>query len=318
MAALAATGIALLYFGEPDSLRPERQTVPSVVVRRDEAPPALEKPLPSVARSSAVTAIESPTEPPSGELFRAFQTADDLRIFVEMAKRVPSKGGLLYADAALTECRTFREEGIGQRAAVGIQSRSTSEPDQQLVKKQADSLDWLEKRCASFTSDELSLTERRSLITWGADVDPLWKLQRSMSRAYRATSGGDARTPLMQAALSARDPLLLEIVRSLAWTRQPGASSSVIYVDSAPFGGLDAESFNLAWRLFQCTAASDCGAADAMLRQECALGGVCQDSIEASVRSQAGSSARYDRIVSVAARLSRIASHGDVRAFLPP
>jgi hypothetical protein len=170
-------------------------------------------------------------------MFRAFETADDLRLFVENAKRVPSEGGLLYADAALSECRTFREAGIGQRAAAAIQSHTVNILDQQAVAKQAESLKWLERRCASFTTDELSLTERRSLITWGAESDPLWKLQRSASKAYTATTGPDVRIPLMQSALSTGDPLLLETVRGLAWAPVPDGGTSTIYIDAVPFGG---------------------------------------------------------------------------------
>jgi hypothetical protein len=250
------------------------------------------------------------------KLFKEYGSTNDLRLFVETAKRSPEAGGVYYAEAALRECRLLRDinrkpEADRVRNEIG-RTASSGPGDVRLA-----ALNWVENRCQSFTDGELSFPELKSLkSSREASLDPLWNLRTEAFKTPTDSLDAVQRERLLVKLLSAREPGLLDAVRSLASAPSGTESLHVIYVNSVPNGGLDGESFELAWRLMTCKAADTCGLGDVRTKRTCAYLGLCANSIGEEVQMQSGT--QFSRISAVADQLLQIVDQGNVRGLLSP
>lgn len=178
-------------------------------------------------------------------------------------------------------------------------------------------LGWTESRCRSFTDGELSYPELKSLKTSReATQDPLLKLRAEVSKTPSGELDTMQKRDLISKLFSVKEPTMLETVHALAYTDIQGKSGeSAIYVNSVPYGGLDPESFNLAWRLMRCKVTATCDAADVGTRRACAYLGVCAHNISEEVRLLSG--AQYAKVLSVADQLVQIVEREDAQGLLP-
>jgi hypothetical protein len=268
----------------------------------------------SIAAPLGSTPIAVPKE--SLAMFNEYADASDLRIFVEKAKRQPARGGIYYASIALEECRALRAEIQGSPPlADAAKLAATAALAGQPTNARMHSLAVLQSRCASFTSDELGVTEQRALITWGRAQDPMAKLRAKILEGSADLQDPEKRQALMNEVLALNDPGVLELLRGLAWS--VSGDQAAIFLDGQEFGGLDGEQFDTAWMLMTCTLSRRCNERGVVVEQNCGLGQICAESMQTMLRSRAASDVEFQKISAVANRLAQIVATGQVSALRP-
>ena len=283
----------------------------------------------SPSTTAVIAGVPTSTEAPKGQptpvsstasapgLFRQMQTAADLRVFAEAAKRSPGAGGVLYATSAVAECRLLRNAVSSAETNAALRRDLVSKSDEHSRQRLA-SLDWLEERCVGFSTEELGRSDLVFMLEWGGSKDPLLALKQQV----RQSGNLDAtkRAELVDSLLATSDPLLLDGVRGASSVRDASSDlGSAEYLDGVKFGGLDAEGYIYAWDLAICAVAQSCSSDyNANLRSNCALGDECYASEQARVRSASGSDDRYQRIATVSQRLVQVVQQRNSVALRPP
>lgn len=300
---------AVLGFQDKPPTPITNQPKPAVSISSAEAAHGAGAPI-----AAAATSSPEPAQPTLDKRVAQYREATDLRIFVEQAKRHPESGGALYAVTALFECALLRDVQLDSTRLAQLKQRLAADSSE-LTSQRSTALQWLEQRCAGFTSSEVSLSEEKFLRDWGQSKDALLALRSRVMNA--GTPAEDTRRHLLGEVLETGEPLLLPLAQSLA-TAASDSGSVATYLDGKPYGGLDAEEFAAAWRLMSCQVTQSCATRDSQLMQQCAFEGKCAQSIQASIEASAKSPAEYQRIGLVAERLRQVVIARDPAPLLPP
>ena len=243
-------------------------------------------------------------------LWNDYQTAPDLRIFVERMRRSPQNGGALYALHAVMECKLIRAAGISGEQSAAFQAKSSGTGVDNVLARQS-SFEDLSRRCASFTEAELAGVEQKSLLEWAVNNDELFLIRR---KAYSIASlAKQEKAELLGRIVKSRDPILLELLRSTGGTDSDGMVPSFAGV---PYAGLDPESYFIAWDLAICRAAGSCGYRTDRVKFECAAGGQCASSLENLLEISSNSKQILPGVRQVADRIFNAIINNDVNAFV--
>ncbi|MFT3663573.1 hypothetical protein [Piscinibacter sp.] len=275
---------------------------------------------PSVKQASQTTAVVNRSDSahlPSDAKTKLslLRESADLRVFVEAMKRSSELGAMLYAMAATMECSTLRESWL-QDDVVARKKIELKDGSSEASARRLGDLEWLQRRCAGFSSHELSLSEDQFLRQWARGKDALAALNSSLFE--KAESRAEVQSRL-NAVLASGDPLLEQRwLPSLASTAVAGQELPVSYLDGVPFGGLDQVGYWQAWRLALCARRGDCEMPNSELAMQCAFEGQCYASERAAVEAAALSTNTLPRVREVALRLEQVLATKQVSALLPP
>jgi hypothetical protein len=315
VAALAVGSLVLWHrWSHVDTvpLSPTSSSVSTAQETSTSSPPSRE----AVAQAPATIGGALPTSPgvtlpDASRLFFAMNSASDLRVFAEAAKREP--GGYLYAIRAVDECRILREALLSTKPAASVQTQAALDPRMQA---QADAIAWLSRRCEGFTSAELGASEQRFLVQTAKERDHLYILL-ARAQASQTTDSAD-REASLRAALQSKDPTLINTV---AWSMaQPASSggSSVVFVDGRPFGGLDASAYAAAWSLAACSVTGTCGLKDSQVAHFCAFEGKCAQDVASLALADFQRPDEIAKVRALAEKLESIITVGDIGRLRPP
>jgi hypothetical protein len=207
-------------------------------------------------------AAAQPAAAPS--LISAYESAPDLRVFVDAALRRPADGGVFYALRALAECRRWREVATEPEVDVVVQ-RSHRE----LAQRRAWA-DLANRRCAGFIDDELADAGVEHLLALGTgQADPLVLAYRGWLDAV--TEGRlESVVAALARVLQRADPALLD------WVALTGAD----YIEAnangrAPLDETARRRRRDAWALLPCELGADCSRPDLGAASRCLAAGRC-------------------------------------------
>lgn len=314
--ALAVGGYLLLVNRDkeksPQAAAPSASTPPQQTSQVREA--QIGEPMSRNAGLPQVSPSKSSAGSSGLDLFLEMNRADDLRRFVEAAKRTP--GGAMYAVEALRECRAVRTMLPDPSTVSQIRGTVTSAPNSDAREL---ALARLLKRCEGFTSDEMSIDEAAHVARTAREQrDRIASLAADVHRLSTKEQKVSERTELMKTALEMRDPIALKYVQSSLWILDASTpNSAVAFVDGKRFGGLDAEGYISAWRMASCAYLATCGVYDSQLLQACALEGVCAGDVASYVRSRAANDEAFGKIAATARLIQQILDSGELNRLMP-
>lgn len=249
---------------------------------------------------------------------KKFQGAQNLRAFVEEAKRDPLHGGLYYARAALSECRYFRKNYAAIRAkfqpeAVG----KLYAEDQSLAVAQITAVELQHARCADFTPDELSIAAVSDLKKLGGASDPYMSLHQELAKGSLDKLTLAQRDEILTRIFAQNEPLLLPLAQQVSQKFTTG-DQIMAYVDGVPFGGLTPSQYGLAWQLAACKLDEQCQIADYSVRSACFNEGKCFSSVQELISNQAGDKEAAAKVAQVSDRIVSVIRAHNAAPLLPP
>jgi hypothetical protein len=194
----------------------------------------------------------------------AYESASNLRAFVQDAVRQPSRGGVFYALMALSECRTWQGAEVELPTDVAAR-RSHAELFHRLG--------WVglsDRRCASFIAADLDDSQVDDLYARGrAQGDPLMLAYLGWLDALEQGSV-EALLAAMPLVLQSADPALLRWVAATGPGFLVGGNGGVGSTDEASMRRrLDA------WALLPCEFGADCSRPDLGAGSPCIAAGLC-------------------------------------------
>lgn len=306
-AAAIAVGVSLvLYFAVGAGGHSD------VSMRHVDAP----EPPPSSSAASSSGALNGAQAPKrlAVQLAHELAKADDLRVFAEAAKQKPELGGFAYAQVAANMCQ-LRESPALQSA--GKLAPLSNHPS---VHKRIEAYKRFERRCGSFTKEELANDYGVAFMREGRQRgDVIVNAQYALGDRFESTKRSrDGDSALVAEAMMIGDPLILDMLQTFtAVVTKDGKPRS--YLDGVEFGGVPRQDFHYAWMLTGC-AFSNCDLdnnTDVLLA--CVNNGVCVADrvalLEWELSRQPG---RFDRIMQVQRRLVSVIQNREVEALLPP
>lgn len=196
----------------------------------------------------------------------AYESASNLRAFVQDAVRQPGRGGAFYALMALSECRAWQGAEV-ELAAEVVAHRSHAE----LVHR----LDWVglsDRRCASFVAADLDDSQVDDLYGRGrAQGDPLVLAYLGWLDALEQGSV-EALLAAMEGVLQNADPGLLRWVAATGHGFLVGGHGNAGSIDETSMRRrLDA------WALLPCEFGADCSRPDLGAGSPCIGAGLCAE-----------------------------------------
>lgn len=201
---------------------------------------------------------------PRPPLISQFESAHDLRAFVDAALRQPAVGGVFHALRALAECRRWREVAPEAEPEV-VERRSHGE----LFRRRA-LADLANRRCAGFVDGDLADAEVERLFDQGlAQRDPLVAAYRGWLEAV-AQGELDVVVAALAQVFAQADPALLD------WVAQTGGD--YFEIDPGPGGALEETARRRrrdAWALLPCALGADCTQPELGVASHCLGAGLC-------------------------------------------
>lgn len=249
--AIAAVGASRLMLGfvPSEQVRPfenPTEPAPAFAPKRASPPPI----------TNLVAAAGAQPRSPSHEVLRDYESAFDLRTFVETAKRKPAQGGIFYALRALSECAEHRLPGRGAAPSISIDVSATDNQETAIAQLRA--MQVLQHRCSGFTPDELSERARRDLRAHGeAAGDLLLLAERRFSESI-AEMNSQMRREAARTVLSLQDPYLLEALGPKIMMGGSTSDSATYVLDGKRYHGAAAKEVELAWALIPCAFGARC------------------------------------------------------------
>jgi hypothetical protein len=311
-----AASLALLWHLHANERREDRLSTGgnSVLTKQPTEHPSVTTQVPSSRpppRNLAAEPASRASVPETAKLFVAMNSATDLRVFAEAAKKEP--GGYLYAIRAIDECRTLRDALLPAKPANAALNQAALDPT---LRAQAEATVWLSRRCEGFTSAELSAVEQKFLVQTAKERDRLYALLAQAQST--ATADSARREAALGDVLRSKDPTLIGAVTWSMAQLSPKGDSTVVFVDGRPFGGLDAAGFASAWSLAACSVAGTCAVRDSQVAHFCAFEGKCTQDIASLALADYQQADDIAKVRALAAQLEAIIASGDVQRLRPP
>ncbi|GLR13260.1 hypothetical protein GCM10007907_20500 [Chitinimonas prasina] len=207
----------------------------------------------------------------SESLTGSLRDAQSYRQFILSAAQHPERGGIAYAKSISTTCLVIQKSQILPR------TNDTGAPATAVSLAAA----LLKSRC-DITRSEYDALRKSQAFVDGSKKDPLLALLDALDKAK-----GQDKALLVSKALESADPIVLSS-NMLAWRKGTGSSD----LPDGYFNGkwhtyeeTEASGVEDAFRLARCDLGWDCGPNNPMTLGECALAGVCQDSLEKTLLS---------------------------------
>ncbi|MBL8508992.1 MAG: hypothetical protein JNM11_11005 [Chitinimonas sp.] len=209
---------------------------------------------------------------PSESLAGRLRDAQSYRQFILAAVQQPERGGIAYAMSVGTTC------GMIQTSLAYERTNKPGAPATAISLATA----LLKSRCDITRAEYTALRKSQAHIE-ASKKDPLLALRHALDQAT-ATSGPEPqdKTLLVSKALEIADPVVLG-TNLLAWRKGTGSSD----LPDGFFNGkwhtfeeAEANGVRDAFTLANCDLGWDCGPNNPVTLGECALAGVCHDSLE--------------------------------------
>lgn len=204
-----------------------------------------------------LSTLETGTKVPGEGLARDLADAQDYRQFSLRAVAKPELGGISYANYAQSVCRRYAT----LHAASGLTDRNSipydGKEDSTLYAKRVSYMQRMERRCASFSSNEISYD---SALEFAAREVQEKDLHAVLKRRYeRAANSGNEKERLQVASevLATRDPLLLaNLTYKFMGGERTAGSVSTLTARSIRLARRPAVLFRSRW--ISCLAGLDC------------------------------------------------------------
>lgn len=250
-----------------------------------------------------------------GTLAQDLAGAKDYRLFALNAVRRPDLGGISYAGYAIGLCRVYGTLRAASGLADGNGIPYDNKEDSALYAKRVSYMQAMERRCASFSSEELSFDENLALTGRGKqERDKHAALQERYEAALKSGEES-ARLRVAAEALATRDPLLLvNMGHKMAIGRENGrigySLDGVFYPVNSEEGG----SLHIALDLLPCKFGLPCDSTDINVVQACITHSQCFANKEEFLTSELSAESRR-RVADFLRRLTEIVNSGDANAF---
>lgn len=265
-----------------------------------------------------LSTLETGTKMPGEGLARDLADAQDYRQFSLRAVAKPELGGISYANYAQSVCRRYAT----LHAASGLTDRNSipydGKEDSTLYAKRVSYMQRMERRCASFSSNEISYD---SALEFAAREVQEKDLHAVLKRRYeRAANSGNEKERLQVASevLATRDPLLLA---NLTYKFLGGRENGRIgfYLDGTfyPAGTEAGGALQIALDILPCRLGLPCDTTDVNVVQACISASKCFANKEELLTSEVSEEGKR-QIERYVARLVQVVDEKDVNAFRRP
>jgi hypothetical protein len=278
--------------------------------------PFLQVPARSDSSASPVNAAKS------AAFLRKYESAIDLRPYVELMKQRPKEGGVYYALLAMQECANGAWLSDSPKDQQALQRHFSKSNDHRIAQAQLAAETRLRSRCSGFTKSEVSSETYRQLLRQGEEMgDPLITAKMNFLRA-RESKDGARTSAAMQRVFELQDPQVLSDIGATISTVRATKGNGVAYVfDGQRYEGKASVIYGLAWSLVPCAFGAPCDGplGNSGAAMMCIGQGNCFSNQFDAVRygTLQGDEAAFGEVMALYKRLTEAIRSNNVAAFQP-